>query len=374
MDGAKKPLTVTAAALGGSILVFCCLIAYLISLPLSWFADHEDLLSLRQEYQGTGGGAELAAIAESEYTQYGNTACGSRYWTAPHDWCADFVYWCADQLGLVGSGQIFGAWTSYVPTAIDQLIDNGAAYFGAGDGVTPQPGDIVTWWGGGRAGRASDYSPGAHGRHIGIAVAGTEGTVTVVEGNSGGGGYNASKLRKNTYPLTSASYGTTYIYLIIRPNYPAGSGDLNSPFYFTLDQPDSSYYGHPVEGLTDKQIAAIKSTIYGEFGGDLGGSICVAQSIRDNVDRDPSITYDNFIEKCKYDNGQASRPASVYDTTIVRQAFDYVFNQGGSAVQHPIYCFYTPLGNVQTDADYQALFLSPLEFVYQVGTVRFFSF
>ena len=180
MDGAGKPLTITAAIFGGTILIFCCLIAYLISLPLSWFADHEDLLTLRQEYQGTvsGGGAELAAIAESEYAQYGNTSCGSRYWTAPHDWCSDFVYWCADQLGLVGSDQLFGSWTSYVPTAIDQLIKNGAAYFGPADGVTPQPGDIVTWWGGGRAGRASDYSPGAHGRHIAIAVEGTEGTVS----------------------------------------------------------------------------------------------------------------------------------------------------------------------------------------------------
>ena len=121
MDGAGKPLTITAATFGGTILIFCCLIAYLISLPLSWFADHEDLLTLRQEYQGTvsGGGAELAAIAESEYAQYGNTSCGSRYWTAPHDWCSDFVYWCADQLGLVGSDQLFGSWTSYVPTAID---------------------------------------------------------------------------------------------------------------------------------------------------------------------------------------------------------------------------------------------------------------
>lgn len=374
MDSTDKTLLGIGAVIGGGILIFICLIAYIITLPFSFFTSaFSDLLALRQEYLGTSG-ATIAAIAEQEYDQYGDTVCGDRYWTSPHDWCVDFVWWCADQIDLVGSGNLFGSWTSYVPTAIDQLIANGAEYYGPGDGVTPQPGDIITWWGGGRAGRASDYSPGAYGRHIAIAVEATDYSVTVVEGNAGGGGYASSKLRRNTYSLNGLSYGTSYIYLIIRPNYPASSaGGLNNPYYFVISSPDPSYVGHTVTGLTQSQIASIKNTIYGEYGTDLGGAICVAQSIRDNVDRSSSITYSNFVTACSYNGGMTSRSESVYNTTIVQQAFDYVFNQGGSAVQHPIYCFYAPTSRLQSDADYQALFLLPLEFVIQVGTARFFS-
>ncbi len=228
MDGGHKALSVTAISIGGIAILFICLIAYLLTLPFSFFTTgHQDLLKLRQEYQGStgGGGALLAAVAMEEYQHYGNTACGSRYWpNGPEDWCCYFVYWCAGQLGYVGSDGIFGSYTGYCPAAIANLHEAGAEIYYPTDGVAPQPGDIIFFSSHyGRPGRASDgISDWAS--HIGIVVEGTNTTVTVVEGNTGGGGPASSRLSRNTYQLTSPCWSGTYILSFWRPRYPAGSG------------------------------------------------------------------------------------------------------------------------------------------------------
>lgn len=147
---------------------------------------------------------------------------------------------------------------------------------------------------------------------------------------------------------------------------------IPSQFYFPLDYPDTDYVGHAVPELTASQIASIKNTLYGEAGYSLETMILVAQAIRDNVDRSPLVTYDNFVTECQFFGGYEERPASVYDTALVNQAFDYIFVQGNSAVQHRIYCFYTRTPSLQTDDDYQALFALPLEFIIEADNTRFF--
>lgn len=151
-------------------------------------------------------------------------------------------------------------------------------------------------------------------------------------------------------------------------------GSLTNEFYFAIDNIDPDYQGHAVPELTPSQIAKIKNTLYGEYGSNLGACIMIAQTIRDNVDRKwPDVTYDNFVEEFKYYGGYPERDPSVYETDIVNQVFDYVFVQGGSAVQHPVYCFYTPTDTLQSDEDYQKLFYLPLEFIIEIGVARFFS-
>lgn len=154
------------------------------------------------------------------------------------------------------------------------------------------------------------------------------------------------------------------------------TGTLSDEFYITIDNPDPSYRGHSVPNLTAEQIANIKNTIYGEYGSNLTACIVIAQSIRDNVDRSwPDCNYDNFVEVCKYYGGYPERSPEEYETENVNLAFDYVFNQGGSAVQANVFAFYTPLpsAGLNNDSDYQALFAKPLNFVVQVGTARFFN-
>lgn len=152
----------------------------------------------------------------------------------------------------------------------------------------------------------------------------------------------------------------------------AVQGTTSDEFYYTIPNADPNYQGHSVPNLTASQIAKIKNTLYGEYGTNLGACILIAQSIRDNVDRSPDITYDNFVQSCRYYGGYPERDPSVYETEIVNQAFDYVFVKGGSGVQHKVFVFYSKNGKMQSDDDYQALFLAPLEFVIEVGVARFF--
>jgi hypothetical protein len=155
----------------------------------------------------------------------------------------------------------------------------------------------------------------------------------------------------------------------------ANTNGMDSEFYFTISNPDPTYQGHAVPNLTPAQIAAIKNTLYGEYGSNLEAMLIIAQSIRDNVDRAPSITYDNFVTSCKYYGGYPERSPDVYETENVNKAFDYIFVQGKSAVQCPVYVFYAPLpsAGLYDDSDFQALFLAPLNFIIQVGTARFFN-
>lgn len=203
---------------------------------------YNDMLMNASEYAditvsvATGGltglsfGFTLGQLAESEFASYGYTACGYRYWPYGYAqaWCCDFVYWCASQLGLVGSGQLFGSYTSWCPSAITQLANAGAQIYYPGDGTTPQSGDIIFWWSGGRPGRAGDTIGNSNICHIGIVTAGTPSSVTVVEGNCGSSNPSQSVLKKNTYNLTSRSWATSsgaqvYIFAIARPNYPSTS-------------------------------------------------------------------------------------------------------------------------------------------------------
>lgn len=151
-------------------------------------------------------------------------------------------------------------------------------------------------------------------------------------------------------------------------------GSNTDNFYVSARNVDPNYHGHSVNNLTERQIYNIKNTMYGTYGYSLAGMIAVAQTIRDNVDRDPSVTYDNFVYSCKYYGGYPTRNPSEYDTELVNQAFQYVFVEGGSAVQHSIHSFYAPdPPKLVDDEDYRDLFNIPISFVEQIGSFRFFS-
>lgn len=545
-----KSVSITLGGLAGTALLFICLLAYLLTLPLSFFTtDKTALLSFRRDYQGDSGGvsgAAMATIAEEQYDQYSGTACGSKYWPkTAQAWCCDFVWWCAQQAGHVGQDGIFGTWQSYCPTAVVQLEDLGAQILYPGDGDIPRIGDILFFWNNSRAGKSTDRVSESI-CHVGIVVASSTTTVTIVEGNCGSSDPAKSTIKRNTYTLTGQSWQDTYIYCYARPQYPTGAldpsdhgtiqgilidllyggktaycscdfdgyttisgrhegidfaagygssvyavaggtivsivegtdfssvsmvnvydekrdktvvymhlnpstaltvgqeiqpgdclgtesargmgsqssshthlevinglsygamkstgdpvldnddpypywaevlspwavssvgGGLDSPYYLSIHNADPSYSGVAMH-CTPTEKAAIIRTLYWEYGMDLEGCILVAQSIRDNAQRTGSVErvittmYEPYGTKKYFTTytGDMATGSQAYQNAVT--ACEYVFQKGGSAVQHKIYVYYTPLGSVQNDADFQKNFLLPLEFVCQVGTSRFFS-
>ena len=195
-----------------------------------------DLGSYGGSTRRRSGGGSMAQLAEQEFESYGGTACGNRYWGSrgPEAWCVDFVYWCANQLGYVGSGNIFGPQIAYVAGMASQLQTAGATFYYPGDGTVPQPGDIIMFWDtAGRPGTASDgIITDDRLCHTGIVVEGTSTTVTIVEGNCGSSNPASSVLKRNTYTFTgkcwtSSGYGDVYIAQFATPQYPS-TGTLDA--------------------------------------------------------------------------------------------------------------------------------------------------
>ena len=387
MGSAAKVIAIVLA-------VFLFLTAALMELVTGSFAEgspealfqsrYRSLLSARS---GASYGYQIAQVALAEWEAHGGisgagwTYCS--YWDKPiEDWCCDFVYYCADLCRYVegtenaGPDPLFGQYTAVCDELWRSLIAHGAETFSAWDNITPQPGDIVFYHNEGEV-AATTLSINANPCHVGIVVEADGSSITTVEGNTGGRSAQYSYLKKiYIADIRGAAWDGAAVYGFAWPQYPYSVdmiGDLSQPFYFETSAPDLAYSGHAVPGLTASQIASIKNTIFGEYGYNLGGAIAVAQSIRDNVDRSAAITYDNFVTACQYDGGMVQRAEDIYDTLVVNTAFDYVFIKGCSAIRHPIYCFYSKTPELQTDADYQALFLKQLRFVLEVGDMRYFS-
>ena len=334
---------------------------------------------LSEEYAGLwaalaipgAGSGDIVEVAERELRDYGGTACGSRYWPQPEDWCVDFVMWCGNELGYVGAGGIFGPGGSNVSAELDSMISAGAEIYYPGDGTIPQPGDIIAFWDDiGRPGNASDGVPLYQGllSHTGIVTEGTDTTVTIIEGNAGGGGYNNSTLKKNTYSLNGCAWRNTYIFCFVRPQYPFTGPGRQGEFWFSSHSPgrvrmmadeDPAYGGHPVT-VTDEEMRAIVYTIYREMGTDPDGCMLIAQELRDQFDYldyigsdYPSwseVTWERIIKASwnpdYWNTGRNLRLGNEHQYAY--DAFRWVFDQGNSAIPHKIF------GHMSSDIGFQA--------------------
>lgn len=160
------------------------------------------------EADSLGGGllaasrAELAAVALKEYEQNGNIKGGGKvYWSywnkGVEAWCVDFVYYCGDQIGLVGQDKPLGPYTAACTTAWSQLKAQGAYLFRVGED-TPRAGDLIFWYStsGGCAASLENY---AHLAHVGIVADYEEKKLTTVEGNTGGFGSANNYVAMKTY-------------------------------------------------------------------------------------------------------------------------------------------------------------------------------
>lgn len=144
----------------------------------------------------------LAAIALSEYESCADVSGGAKYWDywgkTEEQWCVDFVYYCADQLELVGEDKPMGTYTGGVGECWRNIKAQGGNQFAVGEDL-PRAGDLVFWYSSSSAATNINVIPPM--LHIGIVLSYSEedGLVTI-EGNSGGGGSANSHIRRNSYP------------------------------------------------------------------------------------------------------------------------------------------------------------------------------
>ena len=99
----------------------------------------------------------------------------------------------------------------------------------------------------------------------------------------------------------------------------------------------------------------------GEWGNDYIGAVLVAQCIRDSMVKEG--TNSAMVIKRKYGY---TAPVRKTVSSTVKQAVAYVFDEGGSGVQHPIYYFYA--SNLVRGKWHETQ-----KFIVQHKAVRFFS-
>ena len=132
-----------------------------------------------------------ANAGTANYTKY-----GAWYGLNPAEWCAMFVSWCANQVGI--STSIISKY-HYCPTGMDFFKNQGVFYYSSayGGSYTPRPGDIFF------EGTSSTTSS-----HTGIVISVSGNSVYVVDGNC------MNQVSYHDYSLTDSG-----LVGFARPNY-----------------------------------------------------------------------------------------------------------------------------------------------------------
>lgn len=161
------------------------------------YGDPEYVPHVMRYYSGGGfwfaglfGNEQLVTVAKS---QLGNEG-GEKFWSwygfsSRQEWCACFISWCADQVGLIESGAV--PRFSYCPTGIEWFKSQGKWQEA---GSIPTPGTIIFF----------DWEQDGISDHVGIVESCDGTTIYTVEGNSD------DAVEQNSYEANSqiiAGYG-----------------------------------------------------------------------------------------------------------------------------------------------------------------------
>lgn len=107
-------------------------------------------------------------------------------------------------------------------------------------------------------------------------------------------------------------------------------------FLLTIDEPDPNYTGYTWE-IEDREL--VERVVTREFGGDYTGSVLVAQIIRDLMMYENTHKFDDIDEKYGFSGSSIPDPPQEA-TQNAKDAVAFVFDEGNSAVQHKIMCYY----------------------------------
>lgn len=108
-------------------------------------------------------------------------------------------------------------------------------------------------------------------------------------------------------------------------------------FLLQIDNPDTSYVSYSVE-LSEYDRDVLEHLVMGEAGGQgFIGCALVAQAIKDTMISDGYPT----VDAVRVGNGYCASLDNVPNQDVL-DAIEYVFDNGGAAVQHRIIYFYAP--------------------------------
>ena len=140
------------------------------------------------------------------------------------------------------------------------------------------------------------------------------------------------------------------------------SASNSGEFLMDIDNPDSSYVGYSIT-LSDSDRNQVERMLMGEAGSmGFTGMALVAQCIRDTYVNGSYSSMQELFTDNGYYGSTSFTPSSTAEEVV-----NYIFDQGGSAVQHSIRVFYA--SDICTSSWHEAQ-----DFVCSYGYVRFFDF
>lgn len=124
---------------------------------------------------------------------------------------------------------------------------------------------------------------------------------------------------------------------------------------------EDNTYTNKVVKLTEYNRDLVERLVMSESGGeDYIGACLVAQTIKDTMVYEDNYDLMYIKSKYKYSGGIKKTP-----TQEVKDAVDYIFNQGGIAVRHKLMFYYAPKRCTSEFHERQ-------EFIVEYGGHRFF--
>lgn len=145
-------------------------------------------------------------------------------------------------------------------------------------------------------------------------------------------------------------------------DYNTVSASYSGSYLMDIDNPDPNYVGYSVS-LSDSDRDQVERMLMGEAG-SMGytGMALVAQCIRDTYVNGNYSSMQQLFSQNGYYGSTSMSPSST-----AKEVVNYIFDQGGSAVQHSIRVFYA--SNICSSPWHEAQ-----NYVCSCGYVRFFDF
>lgn len=272
--------------------------------------DADDICSLALGEVGNGG------------SKYWN---GTKAWTGgADDWCAIFLGWLMEQVGINPSD---AGWSASCSTWYGNA-NSKKIYHSRNSSYKPQPGDIVFFNYGGRIST-----------HVGLVISYKNGLLKTVEGNTGSNSFTISKVSEGEYQVEYrpavigyASMGNFY------SKISSSGGKISSNL--VVAKTDPSYKGGKVS-LTASERKKIEMLVHNELGGGgYTGCCLMAQCMRDAI-----ISKMAKASTMKKDMGYSASDTNAVGGSVcseAKKAVKDVFDSGKYIVKHRILYMYAP--------------------------------
>lgn len=295
----------------------------------------------------SGNAAEIVSLAHQQLGNGGQKYCDELNNGVLVDWCAIYAGWLLQEGGIDLSDY---GWSASVPAWQNGLKSKGL-WHERGSTYKPKVGDIVFM---------NNYG------HVGIIIDVKGKKITTSEGNTSAGSGTGAWYTRSVVSEYTYNYDDSYIngYGEVTISSIGSDGNFNlSPTKTDSNYKAMSFKSWKGRELTKQERDVLEKTVMGEYGQDYTGACLIAQCMRDALVYGQCNSVLTLPSDMQYDGYNANNKPN----DISKNAIKFVFDEGGTVVQHRILVMYNY--KICTSTWHESL-----NFIVQYGDVRFFDY